>query len=469
MSASGMSTPVAYVTGLDPRYQNTDVYFRDNSYGNYTGTGWDVAPKYQLGTFAFVYQALRKAGVSAPQIRIQREKNCSAIVPYYSDLTDWGNDCYLDNDHPMSYTVGTCVDWNYHSLKKLQTAGQYTDEEAAYRAFVYENYLQIPSSTKKALLAWAKERGITKDSADLVTLIQAAVQHGAAYNLMADPYPKDVDVAVYFLTVAKEGICQHFATAATLLYRAFGIPARYTVGFRGEVTNGVSTALTPMDAHAWVEIYVDGLGWVPVEVTGSGGFPTTKAPVQVQIASLTKYYDGKPFTAEEIVKYAVLSGFLLPGHTLELELPVDLSGAEPGTWISKPLSYRVVDENGVDVTDLFYDIQVEPGTLSILPRKITVTTGSASKYYDGNPLQCGDYWISQGSLAPGETLQLQLPAILTEPGTALNQAEDLKILASDPNGKPVNRTHCYEITVICGILEVQPALQAAPPQKRREY
>ena len=55
-----------------------------------------------------------------------------------------------------------------------------------------------------------------------------------------------------FLESYREGICQHYATAATAMYRALGIPARYVVGYMGQTEAGEWTEITLKDAHAWV-------------------------------------------------------------------------------------------------------------------------------------------------------------------------------------------------------------------------
>jgi transglutaminase-like putative cysteine protease len=60
-----------------------------------------------------------------------------------------------------------------------------------------------------------------------------------------------------------------------MLFRALGIPARYTVGFFAEAKSGESVDVTAQNAHAWVEVYVDNIGWVYVEVTGSPATPET--------------------------------------------------------------------------------------------------------------------------------------------------------------------------------------------------
>jgi hypothetical protein len=59
----------------------------------------------------------------------------------------------------------------------------------------------------------------------------------------------------------------HFASAGVLMFRYMGIPARYVSGFSAELAQGKTVAVPDSAAHAWVEIYLDGYGWYPVDVT----------------------------------------------------------------------------------------------------------------------------------------------------------------------------------------------------------
>ena len=64
----------------------------------------------------------------------------------------------------------------------------------------------------------------------------------------------------------------HYASAATLLLRAMGVPARYVSGFTVESTPDRTVDVPDRAAHAWVEVWVDGFGWYPVEVTPAAAF-----------------------------------------------------------------------------------------------------------------------------------------------------------------------------------------------------
>ncbi len=59
----------------------------------------------------------------------------------------------------------------------------------------------------------------------------------------------------------------HFASAATRMLRQLGVPARYVSGFSADLTEGQTVNVPDYAAHAWVEIYLEGYGWYPVDVT----------------------------------------------------------------------------------------------------------------------------------------------------------------------------------------------------------
>ncbi len=85
---------------------------------------------------------------------------------------------------------------------------------------------------------------------------------------------------VGFVTKTRTGYCQYFAGAMALMLRYLGIPARVAVGFAGGTydTNRHAWLITDRDAHAWVEVWFKGYGWLPFDPTppapGSARRPT---------------------------------------------------------------------------------------------------------------------------------------------------------------------------------------------------
>ncbi|MCM3342767.1 transglutaminase domain-containing protein [Paenibacillus sp. MER TA 81-3] len=96
--------------------------------------------------------------------------------------------------------------------------------------------------------------------------------------------PEGRDFVDYFLFDARQGYCNHFSTAMTILLRTQGIPARWVKGFSpGEAQSPGHYAVRASDAHAWVEVYFPAVGWVPFEATPAisltGGSDTGVADV----------------------------------------------------------------------------------------------------------------------------------------------------------------------------------------------
>lgn len=94
-----------------------------------------------------------------------------------------------------------------------------------------------------------------------------------SYSLSVDN-GDGAEVLDNFLYNTKQGHCALFATATTLALRELGVPARYVTGYvvagEGEaVEGGYKYTLREKDLHAWVEAYVEGIGWLPFDPTAA--------------------------------------------------------------------------------------------------------------------------------------------------------------------------------------------------------
>lgn len=81
------------------------------------------------------------------------------------------------------------------------------------------------------------------------------------------------DYLVQFLTEVRAGYCEQFASAMAVLARASGLPARVAVGFLPGDPTGAAFSVTGEHAHAWTEIFFDGIGWVAFEPTPRSDSP----------------------------------------------------------------------------------------------------------------------------------------------------------------------------------------------------
>ncbi|MGY1643347.1 transglutaminase family protein [Geodermatophilus sp. SYSU D00703] len=90
--------------------------------------------------------------------------------------------------------------------------------------------------------------------------------NGFVYSLSTAPGTTGDDL-VDFLRL-RRGYCEQYAGAMAVLVRAAGVPARVVLGYTpGTVQPDGSRLVTSSDAHAWVEVYFDDLGWIPFDPT----------------------------------------------------------------------------------------------------------------------------------------------------------------------------------------------------------
>ena len=295
--------------------------------------------------------------------------------------------------------------------------GEYAPYELEYRAFVYENYLEVDEETRAYLQSIIDEQGFSRNDPTSILKVAKYIQNAAVYNLYYDPMLDLSDnMVIAFLDQYKEGKCTHYATAATLLYRTMGIPARYVEGFMVQtIKDTFVDIMTP--GHAWVEVYIDGVGWIQVEVTGSLGETAEKEKITLTPTYCYKTYDGTPLIPTNDIEFdATLSALLEQGYTYEVL--VDGYQQNPGRSESYVVWFVLFDPNGNDVTRR-YEIEYAPGTVEVFRGEqefIRVYLYQLQKYYDGSPLAFEDEDYEIIEIPDGVKLELHLNISRTEAG-----------------------------------------------------
>jgi protein-glutamine gamma-glutamyltransferase len=85
------------------------------------------------------------------------------------------------------------------------------------------------------------------------------------------PQPAGLPPLVDFVARTKAGYCQHYAGAMALMLRYLGIPARVAVGFTSGRYERDGWTVTDHEAHAWVEVWFPGQGWISFDPTPGRG------------------------------------------------------------------------------------------------------------------------------------------------------------------------------------------------------
>lgn len=146
--------------------------------------------------------------------------------------------------------------------------------ERAYAAFARERYTDLPDGFSQ-VREQCDSAGVDRESLEAVIgYVQEYLAQNCGYSLSFPETPEGEDPILSFLYGDGTGCSPHFASAATMLFRAFGIPARYVTGyaasqsqFTAQPDGSYQAVLQSDDAHAWAEIYINGVGWMPVETT----------------------------------------------------------------------------------------------------------------------------------------------------------------------------------------------------------
>lgn len=144
------------------------------------------------------------------------------------------------------------------------------EELNAYSDEVYTRYLKLPETVTQRVIDTALS--LTQDSETTYDKVQALADYlrkNYTYTMEPDVPPTDRDFVDYFLYDGREGYCSYFASALCILSRAVGIPSRYVEGFvmPDKPDKNGFYHVTNQNAHAWVEVYLEGAGWITVEAT----------------------------------------------------------------------------------------------------------------------------------------------------------------------------------------------------------
>ena len=204
------------------------------------------------------------------------------FVPYCSYLNDYYQIRQGDGsiksqnkaeDEISYFPVSTYLE-TMESRSESEEEGILDRAEAEYSAYVHQNYLTVPEGFEELQEQCRGENIREDDMEKIIRYVTAFLVSNYKYNLEVPKLPKGKDFVQYFLYESKEGYSAHFASTAVLMFRMFGVPSRYVTGYAAPESifsldaEGKYTALLQSDnSHAWAEIYMEGIGWVPVETT----------------------------------------------------------------------------------------------------------------------------------------------------------------------------------------------------------
>lgn len=275
-----------YFTAVSP----VNSYWRGESKSVYTGHGWAsllLAPE--------PVPALPGATEVVQQIRFKQP--ISDAQPIFSAGTPVGlTSIYTSKQHTktaaegmeLRYDPGTTAMYVEQAASEQPLYGyellvsvRGVPEEELIRARgtdpeeIIERELQLPATLPDRVRELGVELTAGRDNRyESVQSVLEYLKDNYTYSLDSQLPIEEWDFTEYFLFQQRQGYCDHFSTAMTVLLRSGGIPARWVKGF----APGTAVSSDPQqynisyaDAHSWVEVYFPEVGWVPFDPTPGFG------------------------------------------------------------------------------------------------------------------------------------------------------------------------------------------------------
>ena len=187
------------------------------------------------------------------------------IVPYFSPASEvFGTRSLAFGD---SYTfTGLRLSGDTPGIREAVLAAAHHSD--AYADTVRADYLALPDGVETDVYALAGQ--ITQDAQtdfDRAAALCAYLRSAYPYTLAQNVPPAGRDFVSWFLLDEQQGYCTSFATAMAVMARMVGLPARYIEGYAAVPDSDSVARVTQQQAHAWVEIYFSGFGWLPFDPT----------------------------------------------------------------------------------------------------------------------------------------------------------------------------------------------------------
>lgn len=227
-------------------------------------------------------------------------KSTSAFFPYYSKVKDediskrgdsiykkgfWDKNIFCDSFANNSYLFGVYLNIDTWELMNESLASdemkwyssyaqKYADEiEADYLDDSFEDF--IHNNLDYLIYTDGFSSIDFKEPVySYVAALYLSTYFSQNYKYSLNLDETQYNTMDYFLNKSKKGYCVHFATTGVMFLRRLGIPARYASGyvvkekdFKKNPDETFTASVKDSNAHAWVEIYLENIGWVPIEVT----------------------------------------------------------------------------------------------------------------------------------------------------------------------------------------------------------
>ncbi|MDO4549025.1 MAG: transglutaminase domain-containing protein [Clostridia bacterium] len=150
----------------------------------------------------------------------------------------------------------------------VSASGRADDDYESIR----QAYTELPAGIEDGVYRLAQT--ITQNAItpyDKALALDSYLKENYSYTLDVNYPPRNRDFVSFFLLQSRRGYCSYFASAMAVMGRMVGLPTRYVEGYMVPARSSGTTLVTGKNAHAWVEVYFSGIGWVTFNPTPGSG------------------------------------------------------------------------------------------------------------------------------------------------------------------------------------------------------
>lgn len=245
--------------------ERTELYWRGPVLSEFNGRSWSIsgwlrhleAPELQMGGDWLEYELVQEP--------TDRRWVLALDVPGLPVEMASDNPLRLNRDRSL-VARNPLAGVTRHVLRSATAARFDTELPQLLR----QHMLSLPEGfnrrTSELVAGW-RAQGF-----DDARLIQEALDRfNREFTYSLTPPPLGRDSVDEFLFETREGFCEHYASAFTVMMRMAGIPARVVTGYHGGFYNplGNYMVVRQADAHAWSELWLRGRGWVRIDPTAA--------------------------------------------------------------------------------------------------------------------------------------------------------------------------------------------------------
>lgn len=250
-------------------------FWRAVTYDFYTGAGWKTTETDKADKVAPSYGGREKVDfifdvkVSHGNLLFSANEASKANVPYQfqtGEDRNYSTSLRAVNRHQA---VGP---YQVTSFVSIADKAALRKSALSYPAYIKQKYLQLPSSLPQRVRDKARQVAADRPTAyDKAETIESWLRTTYRYSTVVKAAPAGRDPVDWFLFDLKEDFCEYFASAMVVMLRELGIPARLVEGYTtGSFDPTIGKyVVREQNAHAWVEVYFAGYGWIEFEPTPS--------------------------------------------------------------------------------------------------------------------------------------------------------------------------------------------------------